>query len=83
MYELDLDSLAPYIPTHEEDFHLTSILDGVGNVSVLNRHPPSLSETWLTLDQKLPTDSEAVCFHRYGLLFFVFLFFLEEDTCNV
>ncbi|XP_058271559.1 hypoxia inducible factor 1 subunit alpha, like 2 isoform X1 [Hemibagrus wyckioides] len=67
VYELDLDSLAPYIPTHEEDFHLTPILDRVGNVSVLNSHPPSLSETWLTLDQKLPTDSEAVCFHRRNI----------------
>ncbi|XP_026794452.3 hypoxia inducible factor 1 subunit alpha, like 2 [Pangasianodon hypophthalmus] len=67
MRDLDLDSLAPYIPTHEEDFHLTPILDGVASDSVLNRHPPSLSETWLTLDQKLPTDSEAICFHRLNI----------------
>ncbi|XP_060746281.1 hypoxia inducible factor 1 subunit alpha, like 2 isoform X2 [Tachysurus vachellii] len=67
MCELDLDSLAPYIPTHEEDFHLTPILDGVGNDSVLKRNLPSLRETCLTLEQKLPTDSEAVCFHRRNM----------------
>ncbi|KAI5622319.1 hypoxia-inducible factor 1, alpha subunit, like 2, partial [Silurus asotus] len=65
VYDLDLESLAPYIPTHEEDFHLTPYLDGVAHDSVLSRHPHFLSETWLTLDQKLHTDSEAVCFHRY------------------
>ncbi|KAF7697227.1 hypothetical protein HF521_005645 [Silurus meridionalis] len=64
VYDLDLESLAPYIPTHEEDFHLTPYLDGVAHDSVLSRHPHFLSETWLTLDQKLHTDSEAVCFHR-------------------
>lgn len=68
MYDLDLDSLAPYIPTHEEDFHLTPILDGVASDSVLNRHLPSLNETWLTLDAELPTDSETVFSHRYAFL---------------
>lgn len=65
--DLDLDSLAPYIPTHEEDFHLTPILDGLASDSVLNRYLPTLSETWSALDQK-PTDSEEVCFHRYVFL---------------
>ncbi|XP_017348521.1 hypoxia inducible factor 1 subunit alpha, like 2 isoform X2 [Ictalurus punctatus] len=67
MYDLDLDSLAPYIPTHEEDFHLTPILDGVASDSVLNRHLPSLNETWLTLDAELPTDSETVFSHRVNM----------------
>lgn len=56
MCDLDLDSLAPYIPTYEEDFHLSPILDGIANDQVLNRYWP--------VDQKIPTDSEALCFHR-------------------
>ncbi|XP_053504195.1 hypoxia inducible factor 1 subunit alpha, like 2 isoform X2 [Ictalurus furcatus] len=67
MYDLDLDSLAPYIPTHEEDFHLTPILDGMASDSVLNRHLRSLNETWLTLDSELPTDSETVFSHRLNM----------------
>lgn len=69
MCELDLDSLAPYIPTHEEDFHLTPVLNGEGNDSGFYRHPSSVSETWLTLEQKMATDSEAeVCFPGYSLI---------------
>ncbi|TSL04313.1 Hypoxia-inducible factor 1-alpha [Bagarius yarrelli] len=60
MCELDLDSLAPYIPTHEEDFHLTPVLNGVEKDSELYRHPSSLRHgTRSTLDQKMATDSEA------------------------
>ncbi|KAL7853733.1 hypothetical protein AOLI_G00205770 [Acnodon oligacanthus] len=45
--ELDLDSLAPYIPMDEEDFQLTPILDGVVNNSGLNTY---LTRPCLTLD---------------------------------
>ncbi|KAL7844454.1 hypothetical protein SRHO_G00229930 [Serrasalmus rhombeus] len=45
--ELDLDSLAPYIPMDEEDFQLTPTLDGVVNNSGLNRYP---TRPCLTLD---------------------------------
>ncbi|XP_072517744.1 hypoxia inducible factor 1 subunit alpha, like 2 isoform X1 [Salminus brasiliensis] len=51
--QLDLDSLAPYIPMDEEDFLLTPTLDGVVRKSDLNRHPTRPCTT-LDLDQHPP-----------------------------
>ncbi|XP_053334320.1 hypoxia inducible factor 1 subunit alpha, like 2 isoform X1 [Clarias gariepinus] len=82
MADLDLDLLAPYIPTHEEDFHLAPILDEVASDSGPHRHMPSVSETWLNLDQKRMADSDAVCFHRLNWNKNPMLFSLSHWTMN-
>ncbi|XP_067278818.1 hypoxia inducible factor 1 subunit alpha, like 2 [Pseudorasbora parva] len=51
--ELDLDSLAPYIPMHGEDFLLTPFLDGTVNSAELNVCGPSLNSPHQKLDPRL------------------------------
>ncbi|KAI2651283.1 Hypoxia-inducible factor 1-alpha [Labeo rohita] len=51
--ELDLDSLAPYIPMHGEDFLLTPILEGTEDSAELNMCGPSFSIPHQKLDPQL------------------------------
>ncbi|XP_076836521.1 hypoxia inducible factor 1 subunit alpha, like 2 [Brachyhypopomus gauderio] len=58
--ELDLDSLAPYIPMDDEDFLLTPALDAAVVPSEVNTHWPSLTRPWLKLDAEQHSPLEKV-----------------------
>ncbi|KAK7130988.1 hypothetical protein R3I94_016205 [Phoxinus phoxinus] len=58
--ELDLDSLAPYIPMHGEDFLLTPILDGTVESDELNVCGPSFNSPHPKLDPRLQNSEGTV-----------------------
>ncbi|XP_067232956.1 hypoxia inducible factor 1 subunit alpha, like 2 [Chanodichthys erythropterus] len=58
--ELDLDSLAPYIPMHGEDFLLTPILDEMVDNAELNVCGPSFNSPHQKLDPRLQNSEGTV-----------------------
>ncbi|XP_051733387.1 hypoxia inducible factor 1 subunit alpha, like 2 isoform X1 [Ctenopharyngodon idella] len=58
--ELDLDSLAPYIPMHGEDFLLTPILDEMVDNAELNVCGPSFNSPYQKLDPRLQNSEGTV-----------------------
>ncbi|XDV38890.1 hypothetical protein PO909_008214 [Leuciscus waleckii] len=58
--ELDLESLAPYIPMHGEDFLLTPILDGTVDGDKLNVCGPSFNSPHQKLDPRLQNSEGTV-----------------------
>ncbi|XP_059398641.1 hypoxia-inducible factor 1-alpha-like isoform X2 [Carassius carassius] len=58
--ELDLDSLAPYIPMHGEDFLLTPILEETEDSAELNMCGPSLNSPHQKLDPQLQNSKGTV-----------------------
>ncbi|XP_052444038.1 endothelial PAS domain-containing protein 1 isoform X1 [Carassius gibelio] len=60
--ELDLDSLAPYIPMHGEDFLLTPVFEGTEDSAELNMCGSSFNSPHQKLDPRLQ-NSEGTVFH--------------------
>ncbi|XP_059382472.1 hypoxia inducible factor 1 subunit alpha, like 2 isoform X3 [Carassius carassius] len=60
--ELDLDSLAPYIPMHGEDFLLTPVFEGTEGSAELNMCGSSFNSPHQKLDPRLQ-NSEGTVFH--------------------
>ncbi|XP_065143168.1 hypoxia inducible factor 1 subunit alpha, like 2 [Paramisgurnus dabryanus] len=62
--DLDLDSLAPYIPMHGEDFLLTPILEGTVDSAHHNLNPqmPNLEETIFQSMDSLTKDQQCVSY---------------------
>ncbi|XP_052393030.1 hypoxia inducible factor 1 subunit alpha, like 2 isoform X2 [Carassius gibelio] len=58
--ELDLDSLAPYIPMHGEDFLLTPILEETEDRAELNMCGPSFNSPHQKLDPQLQNSNGTV-----------------------
>lgn len=58
--ELDLDSLAPYIPMHGEDFLLTPILEATEDSAELNMCGPSFNSPHQKLDPQLQNSKGTV-----------------------
>uniref|UniRef100_A0A8C1ATC7 Hypoxia-inducible factor 1-alpha n=2 Tax=Cyprinus carpio TaxID=7962 RepID=A0A8C1ATC7_CYPCA len=58
--ELDLDSLAPYIPMHGEDFLLTSVLEATEDSTELNMCRSSFNSPHQKLDPRLQNSERTV-----------------------
>uniref|UniRef100_A0A671SCD2 Hypoxia inducible factor 1 subunit alpha, like 2 n=1 Tax=Sinocyclocheilus anshuiensis TaxID=1608454 RepID=A0A671SCD2_9TELE len=65
--ELDLDSLAPYIPMHGEDFLLTPILGETDDSTELNMCGPSFNSPHQKLDPQLQNSEGTVFLPERGL----------------